>query len=610
MFLLACCVSGPFAAHAQVPSSAWPGRVEAARSDWSAQTAPDAGWVDVALPDDWSLRWPGFDGVVWYRLTWNQSARLDDTALFIEYLTLAGEIRVNGTLLERDASLAEPLSRMWNVPRYLRMPPPLLRAGENTLLVRVSGLSQYRPGLGPVRIGDAETLRERFDAARWLRQYLGLIGMAIGATLGLFFLALWLLRRRETAYGWYAANQLAWFPIAWNMVSTSPWPFAATDAFQNLIEIAVPLSSGCWAMFVLRFCERRWPRREIAVWMALIAASLCVLLAPHEAKKSARDLANLVSTLAVGGADILFLWFAWRGGRNDQRLLSLFAAAAFGAGVHDALGVAGVIGDTTNYATLTEHVTVIGIAIVLASNFVRNLRRIEGFNVELQHSVDEARTELAATLSRQHELELVHARLGERVSLAHDLHDGLGGMLIGNIAELEQAPEQVSSRKMLDSLRELRDDLRLIIDTASAQHYGEHSLAELLAPLRHRMARLFEARDIDARWRVGDLKMIYLTTTQSLDLLRILQEALANVLKHSGAARVDVELHNEGSVLRLKVGDDGRGMPPGGQVAGTGMRSMQARARRLGATLSIGSEPGATLVRLTMPLPAPAANQA
>ena len=590
-------------AAAQAP--AWPGRIEAARSDWNAQTPPELGWIAVErLPDDWNLRWPGFDGAVWYRLTWSQAAPLDDTALFVEYLTFAGEIRVNGALLARDVSLVEPLSRMWNVPRYWRLSPPLLREGENTLLLRVSGFSQYQPGLGQVQVGGARVIHERFESSRWLRQHLGFIGMAIGATVGLFFLTLWLLRRRETAYGWYAANQIAWFPIAWNMVATSPWPFASTDAYQNLIEIAVPLSSACWAMFVLRFCERRWPRREIAMWIALLAVSLWILLAPHEAKKSARDLANLLSTLVVGGADVLFLWFAWRGGRNDQRILSLFAAAVFGAGVHDALGVAGVINDTTNYATLTEHITVLGVAAVLAWNFVRNLRRIEGFNVELQRSVEEARTELAATLSRQHELELVHARLGERLSLAHDLHDGLGGMLIGNIAELEHAPEQISSRKMLDALRELRDDLRLIIDTASAQHYGEHSLVQLLAPLRHRMTRLFEAYDIDARWRIEKLGKVYLTTTQSLDLLRILQEALTNVLKHSGATRVDVDLTNDDGTLRLEVGDNGRGMPATDeQSSGTGMRSMQARAQRLGATLSLGSKPGATLVRLNMPLP-------
>jgi hypothetical protein len=258
-----------YASVANATSAAWPGTVQAAKSDWNAQTPPATGWVDVTLPDNWSVRWPGFDGVVWYRLTWNQSAPLDDVALYIENLTFAGEISVNGALLGRDASLIEPLSRGWNVPRYWRLPPPLLRAGENTLLVRVSGLSQYQPGLGPVQVGPAAPLHLVYETAWWLRQRLAFVSLGIGVTLGLFFLVLWLMRRREVAYGWYGAQQLVWLPIAWNVVATSPWPFATTDPYQNVTEVAVPLFAGCWTMFVLRFCERRWPRREIAMWVRL-----------------------------------------------------------------------------------------------------------------------------------------------------------------------------------------------------------------------------------------------------------------------------------------------------------------------------------------------------
>ena len=592
-----------YASVANATSAAWPGTVQAAKSDWNAQTPPATGWVDVTLPDNWSVRWPGFDGVVWYRLTWNQSAPLDDVALYIENLTFAGEISVNGALLGRDASLIEPLSRGWNVPRYWRLPPPLLRAGENTLLVRVSGLSQYQPGLGPVQVGPAAPLHLVYETAWWLRQRLAFVSLGIGVTLGLFFLVLWLMRRREVAYGWYGAQQLVWLPIAWNVVATSPWPFATTDPYQNVTEVAVPLFAGCWTIFVLRFCERRWPRRELAMWCAIAIASAAIVLAPHTAQAIARDAVNAFSLLITLNADVLFMWFAWQGKRTDQRALSLCAGAALVAGMHDVLAVAGVIRDTTNYASLTVQLTVVGVAVVLAWNFARSLRRIEGFNVELQHSVEDARSELAGSLLRQHELELVQARLGERLNLAHDLHDGLGGMLIGNIAALEQAPETVSSRKMLDTLRELRDDLRLIIDTASAQHYGEHALTDLLAPLRHRMTRLFEAHDIDVRWRAENLENIYLSTTQNLDLLRIVQEALTNVLKHSGAKRVEVDLLRGDAMLTVEVHDNGKGVQSPAAGEGTGMRSMQARARRLGATFSIGSQPGATVVRLTMPLP-------
>jgi PAS domain S-box-containing protein len=205
--------------------------------------------------------------------------------------------------------------------------------------------------------------------------------------------------------------------------------------------------------------------------------------------------------------------------------------------------------------------------------------------------------------ARKHESELLHARLGERVSLAHDLHDGLGGMLIGSIATVEQSPGSIPSHEVLSMFRELRDDLRLIIDTASAQHYGEHSLAELLAPLRHRVTRLLEARDIDVLWRLGDLDNVYLTTSRSLDVLRILQESLTNILKHSRATHVQVDLHSDDQGLMLEVTDNGVGMgATPGEGPGIGMRSMNTRALRLKGTLSLGSKPGATVLRLLVPL--------
>ena len=65
---------------------------------------------------------------------------------------MAGVVYVNVAELARDASLVEPLSPMWNTPRYFPLAPPLLREGTNTLALRVSGLAAYEPGLGPVHV--------------------------------------------------------------------------------------------------------------------------------------------------------------------------------------------------------------------------------------------------------------------------------------------------------------------------------------------------------------------------------------------------------------------------------------------------------------------------
>lgn len=528
---------------------------------------------------------------------------MPQVGLLLNYLNMAGKISLNGTILAEDDSLVEPLSRSWNRPRHWLLSAPLLRPGENTLLVRVSGLAAYQPGLGPVEIGPAAVTQARYAWESLLRRDLQIVSVAVAATMAGFFLTLWAARRRETAYGWFAAQLLAWLVVAVNQVAISPWPFPSTDALEAVGSSAILAYGACYAMFVLRFCERRAPRLELAYWAVVVAGSAWVLLAPHTSMRIVRDVLMLVAVVLTASTIILFVFLAWRNGRTDQKLLATCGLINLVAGTHDALVFVRILDSNAYYASFTAQTTAIGAALVLAGNFVRSLRRIETFNTELVQAVEAGRTELASSLRRQHELEILHARLGERVGLAHDLHDGLGGMLISNIATLEQGPKTPAATTMLDALKDMRDDLRLVIDTAAAQHYGEQSLADLLAPLRHRMTRLFEAHDIAIVWRVENIQELYLTASQSLDVLRILQEALTNAFKHSGASRVEVGIRNGAGAVSMEVMTDGIGFDEVGDEShhGTGMRSMRERARRLNATISVVSEPGGRGVRLLVP---------
>ncbi|MEO7431215.1 MAG: 7TM diverse intracellular signaling domain-containing protein [Dokdonella sp.] len=585
-------------------------RIEAVRADAASTSAPVDGWIDVTLPDDWSTRWPTYDGVTWYRVTWKQS-HLDpdaEPAAFVEYLNMAGVIDFNGATLVRDRSLVEPLARMWNVPRLLALPTALLR-GDNTLTVRISGMAAYQPGLGPVHIGPMSTMSALYEREFRLRYDLQLFGLAIGVTLGSFFLVLWFMRRRETAYGWFGALQIAWLAVAINQISTSTWPFTTTDAWEAFNTIGLLVFMGCWGTFVLRFCGRRWPRVERPMWIALALGCTWVMLAPHESMRNTRDVLTILATVLGLGWNVAFIVFAWRrDGRLDQRLLSICAIAWLAAGVHDAFVFTRLLDSNMYYSTLSENLSVIAVAFVLAWNFVHNLRRIEGFNDELIGKIDVARRELADTLQRQHEREVVRARQGERLGLAHDLHDGLSGALVSNILRLEHAPESMTPAATLAAFKELRDDLHLIIDTSTGYESGRNSLAELLVPLRFRMTRLLEGHDITCRWILGGLDTVFLVTSASLDLLRMVQEALVNVLKHSGARSVSIELAAVDAQLSLTITDDGVGFvqSPEQPTAGTGLRSLRARALRLQAAISIDSRPGATTVHVRVPLVASA----
>ena len=87
-------------------------------------------------------------------------------------------------------------------------------------------------------------------------------------------------------------------------------------------------------------------------------------------------------------------------------------------------------------------------------------------------------------------------------------------------------------------------------------------------------------------------------------ILRVLQEALTNARRHSGAGNVTVRLSEDGNDLVVEVDDDGRGFEPGTTTPGVGLRSMRERAATLGGKLEIESRVGlGTLVRVRVPLP-------
>ena len=89
---------------------------------------------------------------------------------------------------------------------------------------------------------------------------------------------------------------------------------------------------------------------------------------------------------------------------------------------------------------------------------------------------------------------------------------------------------------------------------------------------------------------------------QSKDLLRIVQEALANTWRHSGASHAWVAAGTSPGRLWVEVSDDGRGFDPARMSAGTGTRAMRERARALGGELVISSRPGGgTRVQFEMP---------
>jgi signal transduction histidine kinase len=203
--------------------------------------------------------------------------------------------------------------------------------------------------------------------------------------------------------------------------------------------------------------------------------------------------------------------------------------------------------------------------------------------------------------------------LEERQRMAREIHDTLAQGLTGIVTQLEAAGPAVAAeereRRLGNAKRLARDSLREARRSVQA-----------LRPEPLEAALLPEAvTEVADRWSAVSGVAAQVTTTGTavalypdieIALLRVAQEALANVAKHAGASRVGLTLSYMEDVVTLDVRDDGAGFcvaeASNGRVSasggGFGLTAMRQRTERLGGRLAIESEPGnGTAVSASVP---------
>lgn len=579
-------------------------------------------WTPVQLPDQWQRRWPNHDGAVWYRMDWQLDC-LDaeaPIALAVDYMVMAGAVYLNQDLLWRDQHLQEPLSRSWNLPRYTLLPTSALRPGLNHIWVRVHGLTAQTPGLGGVHLGDPSTLYQRHTQHWWNQRTLPIANLMVSGVLGTLFLCAWLLRRSHTVYGWYAFNCACWVLFTANMLATEAWPYPGTMAMARANLLLFVLFCFSYCLFTWRYGAQRFPRVERALWWVTSLSCACAALVPDTLLPVLSPVTQLFLLIALVNS-LQFPFHAWRTRKLTDLVYALCLLVCMAAGLHDmALLMHWTQG--APWIPYTALLTMLALSVMLGREVTRNMQRVEGFNQELTESVSQACTELSHTLEREHQLALRHSRLQERMQLTHDLHDSLGGALVRSIAYVQQAPQPLPNTQILSMLKLMRDDLRQMIDhSTSSQAEVPATPVAWAAPLRHRFMGLFDALDIASHWLIPAHWQQPPTALQCLNLARVAEESLTNVLKHSQATEVYIELLQPWpQTLLLRVRDNGVGFDVAAvhqHSLGVGMRSMRARLERFQGGLQIQSAPGATIIEAQLQLqacsasaPSPAVPQA
>lgn len=241
----------------------------------------------------------------------------------------------------------------------------------------------------------------------------------------------------------------------------------------------------------------------------------------------------------------------------------------------------------------------------LPSFALREFRRVAGAIDRLAAALRDARAAQRA-LARQ----LIAVQEEERRSLARDLHDEMGQTLTAvnaTAAHLERHATRLDAAAVAECAADLRRDirrsgeqLRAMLKTLRPHGLDASGLAamlrELLDSWRNRETGIEFAMELPERWPEVD-------ETAALTLYRILQEALTNVVRHSGARHCTVRIAADKERLRMSIEDDGDGLPQAGPARRGGLLGMAERLEMAGGQLQLDSPPGCGF-RLSAELPA------
>jgi signal transduction histidine kinase len=491
----------------------------------------------------------------------------------------------------------------WNIPLWIPLPEMANDVSPQQIYLRLEHPRHAGGGISTLWLGASPGLSWRYHLRFFLQVRLPFMGGIAFLMAGIFSLLLWFRHRGETLY------LLLFLMSLTSLVRTLHFLIGDNPLFMSWAWVQWwGLNSLLWLTAVVHFVLNQLHQRITAafdhgIFMGVAAGGLLISpvwgVLPEPALPR-----TLAHALVVGLGIVVGLVGIAKSGRahsSDGRLLGAWCVVTMLLALNDSLlqsnplAMEGVY--LGPYASLLAFLLFL---FIMVRRYMAAITAVRQLNADLSLRLQEREAQLLVFYAEQRAAEKRQTLVAERQRMMQDMHDGMGSSLRTALLAVEGG--QLNAAMVADVLKDCIDDLKLAID---AMEPVQADLLLLLATLRFRLGPRLEAAGISLRWEVENVPALdWLDPRNALHILRIVQEAFTNIIKHTRASEIRVATTLQGDAVVVSLTDNGPGFDVARGLAspGRGLNNQLHRAEAIGAQMEWESSPSGVCVRLHLPI--------
>lgn len=542
--------------------------------------------------------------VTWYRL-WvpKLSATINPRYIYIPRWKTDGRIAVYADSRLVYQSHANMAWNGWNIPLWIPLDETADAIMPHVILIRIERPRNSGGGISSIWLGQESGLSWRYHVRNLLQVQLPLMSSAAFLAVGIFSLFVWFKQQKEWIYGLFFLVSLAaylrsmhYYLGAERLIITDAWFSWLT--INSLFWLAALVHAS---LSYLHGRQQRWLN-----WLvAGMTLNVSILTLPFlSVFNNVYVIASLVYIILIMMGTAIAVT-GWRNSKisksRDGLLLASWGVVGMLFGMYDWLLLNNYISIESIYLGPYSNISAFIIfMIIFFRRYIGAIDTVKQQNANLESRLQAQNAKLQQSHQRLREIEQRQMLAQERQRIVQDMHDGLGSSLISALRVVEHGG--INEVEIAQLLKDCIDDLKLAIDSMEPV---EADLLLLLATLRFRIGPRLESTGIKLCWEIKSVPALnWLDPNNALHILRILQEAFTNIIKHTQATEIRVATSFENDYVIVMIIDNGQGfsVQEALKKGGKGLSNQIRRAESIAAEVKWDSSNDGTCLTLCLPI--------